>query len=156
MLEEIQNFVQENLYVVIGVVVVIIAAVVVYFMFFRKDTDNQLPNNNIPPSTTEDFTEGKVLNYYGGKQCPHSNIKSIMYNIIFNKLKNKYPDLNINLYWGDERKEKFVENKVQFVPTILNNENVKVETKLNQDINTDDYSDEELEVMFLENIYNQL
>lgn len=168
MIDDIQTFVQENLYlvigIVIGIVVAFIAAIGAFFYFRNNDetldtTEENTTTQNrvtIPSSTTEEFTDGKVLNYYGGKFCPHSNVNSIMYNIVFNKLKEKYPEVNVNLFWGDERKEKFSENNVQFVPTLLNNENERINTKLGEDINVDDYSNEELEVMFLENIYNQL
>jgi uncharacterized membrane protein YqiK len=165
-----------NKKVIIAVVVVILIIIISVVIYLKKkknnnneplsNTPNNSPNNApnntpnvkpvvIPKSTENIIKEGKVLNYFGGKGCPHSNVNSMMYNIVFNKLKTKYPDVNINLFWGDEKKEEFKENNIQFVPTILNKSNDKVNTKMDNS-NIDNVNDKELENLFLKNIYDQL
>jgi hypothetical protein len=157
-----------NKMIIIGVAVVIIIVCVAIYFYFRKENRDSLEKMNtvsdipkvkpinLPQSTEKEFTKGKVINYFGGKNCPHSNVNSMMYKIVFDKLKNKYQDVNINLFWNDEKQEKFKENNIEFVPTLVSRSNKKINVKLTPDLNADDYNDEELENIFLKNIYDQL
>ena len=168
-LQEIQDFFMNNLTLVSICVVILVSIVCGYFYFTsNKSTENMasLDNNvpkivtpenkeKIPSSTENEVKEGKVLNYFGGKGCPHSNVNSMMYKIVFDKLKNKYSDVSINLFWNDEKQEKFKENNVQFVPTLTSGSSKKINVKM-ENINVDDYDDEKLEELFLKNIYDQL
>jgi hypothetical protein len=167
----IQNFFTQNTKI-ITICIVILSIICAYFYFSSKSTNENMEPKveniepkvenmepkvpvEIPPSTENMVTSGKVLNYFGGKGCPHSNMNSMMYQMVFNKLKNKYSDVNINLLWSDEKQDLFKEKNIQFVPTLLTNTDNKINTKLN-DINTDNYNDQELENLFLENVYKQL
>lgn len=166
----IQNFFTQNTKI-ITICIVILSIICAYFYFSsnsKSTNENMEPKVDkyienlepkvpveIPPSTENMVTSGKVLNYFGGKGCPHSNMNSMMYQIVFNKLKKKYSDVNINLLWSDEKQDLFKEKNIQFVPTLLTKTDNKINTKIN-DINTDNYNDQELENVFLENIYKQL
>lgn len=168
-IQEIQDFFMNNITIISICVVMLVSIICSYFYFNSNNStesmaslDNNAPKIltpekkiEIPPSTENEVTDGKVLNYFGGKRCPHSNLNSMMYKIVFEKMKNKYPDVSINLFWSDEKQEKFKENNVQFVPTLTSGSNTKINAKM-ENINIDDYNDKELEELFLKNIYDQL
>ena len=79
-----------------------------------------------------------------------------MHKLITQVLKNKYNDVKVIIYWSDENEKEFTKNNVEFVPTILNNNNENVFIGLPEGTKTENHSDDVLEEMLLENIYNQL
>jgi|SaaInlV_165m_DNA_2_1040747.scaffolds.fasta_scaffold05828_1 hypothetical protein len=100
--------------------------------------------------------ESKVLNYYGGNHCPHSRIGSSMYDLISNNFHTKYPNVSINYYWSGEADDEFIRANIEYVPTITNNYNQQLFIGLPEGNVPDDKSDQELEQILLDNIYNQL
>lgn len=140
-----------NKYTLIGIAVTIVAIAVTVFFFVNKQEN--LENT---PTIDSNVSTKKTLHYYGGKHCPHSRESSPMHKLITQVLKNKYNDVNVIIYWSDENEKEFTKNNVEFVPTILNNNNENVFIGLPEGTKTENHSDDILEEMLLENIYNQL
>jgi hypothetical protein len=147
---------------IISIVIILIGGLIYYF-YSKNNKNNEKMDSDMEPNIDrnididmEEFTEGKVINYYGGHYCPHSNKDSPMYNLMTKKLMEKYPDVNINIYWSDKNIDKFKNNNIEYVPTILNNNKEKIVVRLPEGINTEEYTDEQLENILMENIYNQL
>ena len=118
-------------------------------------------NDNIQPLVTRPVTESfdsskKGINYFGGHHCPHSRENSSMYNLINDRLRKKFPDIEINIYWASEHDDLFNKYKVEYVPTLLSNSGNNVVAGLPEGVNREDKTDEELEEMVLENISKQL
>lgn len=131
--------------IVVSVIVVI--GLIYYFVFHKKEKYNNI----------EKLENGKTLKYYGGSYCPHSNENSRTYKLINEEFRNKYPDVNINIYWSSpENREEFENAKAEYVPTITNDKYEHIELKLPENTNVEEFTDEQLKDILLENIYNQL
>lgn len=142
---------------------VVIAAIMVVFYFRQTDSvqDNSNDNIQLEPLVAKPVTESfdsskKGINYFGGHHCPHSRENSSMYNLINDRLRKKYPDIQINIYWASEHGDLFNKYNVEYVPTLLNNSGNNVVAGLPENVNRENKTDEELEEMVLENILNQL
>ena len=140
---------------------VIIATIMVVFYFRQTDSAQDNSNDNIQPLVTRPVTESfdsskKGINYFGGHHCPHSRENSSMYNLINDRLRKKFPDIEINIYWASEHDDLFNKYKVEYVPTLLSNSGNNVVAGLPEGVNREDKTDEELEEMVLENISKQL
>lgn len=142
---------------------VVIAAIMVVFYFRQTDSvqDNSNDNIQLEPLVAKPVTESfdsskKGINYFGGHHCPHSRENSSMYNLINDRLRKKYPDIQINIYWASEHGDLFNKYNVEYVPTLLNNSGNNVVAGLPENVNRENKTDEELEEMVLENISNQL
>lgn len=102
-------------------------------------------------------TSNKTLNYFGGDYCPHSNKDSRTYKLIEEEFANKYPDVKVNYYWSNPNNiEEFKKARADYVPTITNNNYDHIKLALPEGTNPEDYNDDELKDLLLENIYNQL
>ena len=105
----------------------------------------------------EQMTTSKVIKYFGGDYCPHSNKESRTYKLIHEDFAEKYPDVIIKDYWSEpENRQYFEESNVEIVPTITNSNNTHIRLELPNNTNPDEYTDEELHILLLENVYNQL
>lgn len=106
------------------------------------------------------MSEQKSIKYFGAQYCPYSNESSEAYNLINVLFKEKYPDVNIELYWSEDisedNKEEFLNANAQYVPTVTNRKFAHIALKLPKDYDRSDKTDEELSDALLENIYNQL
>ena len=123
---------------------VIVFVIVCYFKF-KEDNNFNLENE-------------KILHYYGGHHCPHSNKTSKMYKLIHYDFKEKYNNTNIVDYWGTEEKdrENFLKNNIQYVPTLLNNNGNVLKIGIPDNIDTTDKNEDELETLLFNSIYDQL
>ena len=133
---------------VYGIILVIILFVIKFVFLNNK--------NETFTESAENTDNNKVLNYYGGRFCPHSNENSSMYKLITEKLKEKYSNLPINIYWSRDNGDKFTENNIEYVPTVTNNNNEKIFIGLPEGTDKDTKTDEQLEEILLKNIYDQL
>uniref|UniRef100_A0A6C0J643 Thioredoxin domain-containing protein n=1 Tax=viral metagenome TaxID=1070528 RepID=A0A6C0J643_9ZZZZ len=150
------------------VVILIIVSIVGYFVFKKyKDKltnsveklDNQLNITNTSKiEETLDNSNKKIIQYYGGHHCPHSNKDSNMYKLINENLNKKYDDILVQVYWGSDptHSQLFQKNNVQYVPTILNSKNQVVKIGLDENVDRTGKTPEDLENLLFENIYKQL
>ena len=101
----------------------------------------------------------KTLKYFGANYCPHSNKTSRAF-LIITSLKQKYPDINLEIYMSEEvnheGKNEFVKANAEYVPTITNSSYSKINLSLPDNYNLEDKTDEELMNNLLDHIYNQL
>lgn len=106
------------------------------------------------------MSEQKSIKYFGAHYCPFSNESSEAYNLINVLFKERYPDVNIELYWSEDinedNKEEFLNANAQYVPTVTNRNFSHIALKLPKDYDRNDKMDDELSDALLENIYNQL
>ncbi len=108
-------------------------------------------------SFTNSNNKKKVMKYFGGDYCPHSNKDSRTYKLINEYFAKKYPGIKIEYYWiGLDTQEEFKKTNSEYVPTITNGNYQHIKLKIADNIKLDDHTDEELESLLLENIYNQL
>jgi len=168
---------------VLVVIILIISSIVGYFIFKKyknklstniENIDNQLNipstvennqltdstnlENNTKPQENTDIVNKKIIQYYGGHHCPHSNKDSNMYKLITENFSKKYNNVEVKVYWGSEptHEKLFQQNNVQYVPTILNSKNEVVNVGLDENVDKINKSPEELEHLLFEGIYNQL
>ena len=99
----------------------------------------------------------KVLKYFGGLSCPHSNKSSRVYKLI-QDFEIKYPDTVVEYYWSNnvEDMSEFKKANAVYVPTITNNNYTKVELKIAPGIDTSTQTDSMLKELLFQNIYNQI
>ena len=106
------------------------------------------------------MSEKKCIKYFAAHYCPHSNEKSRTYHLINNLFKRKYPEVMVEVFWGEDvnedNKHEFLYANAQYVPTITNSKYAHINLSLPSDFKTEGKSDEELTYAVLENIYNQL
>ena len=168
---------------VLVVIILIISSIVGYFIFKKyknklstniENIDNQLNispdlkdnqltvstdlENNTKPQENTVIVNKKIIQYYGGHHCPHSNKDSNMYKLITENFSKKYNNVEVKVYWGSEptHEKLFQQNNVQYVPTILNSKNEVVNVGLDKNVDKINKSPEELEHLLFEGIYNQL
>lgn len=160
---------------------VILIAVIIYIFSYSnrketlKNTNKDTKNNNKPqenqktqpqqsqqpqqPQIKTSLNDAKkVLYYFGGHHCPHSNRNSRMFNFVINKFSTVHPDVAIVVYWGDNENEQsqFRKYEVEYVPTIVNNNGNKIKVGLPDGYDTGGQTDEELENVVIQNLYEQL
>ena len=130
--------------VIIGLVIILFT-IICYFKFRYTETESENVSN-------------KILHYYGGHHCPHSNKTSSMYNLIHNKFNKKYSQIKIIDYWGTEDKdrESFIKNNIQYVPTLMNNEGKIIKIGIPESVDVNSKNEDELEEILLTSLYNQL
>tara|TARA_B100001121_G_scaffold304885_1_gene321159 strand:+ start:4163 stop:4774 length:612 start_codon:yes stop_codon:yes gene_type:complete len=106
------------------------------------------------------MSEKKCIKYFAAHYCPHSNEHSRAYHLINTLFKNYYPDVTVEVFWGEdiseENKHEFLNANAQYVPTITNSKYANIDLSLPKDYNTEGKTDTELTYAILENIYNQL
>ena len=102
----------------------------------------------------------KSIKYFCAHYCPFSNETSNAYNLINNKFKEKYPDVNIEIFWtedmNEENKHEYLNAGVEYVPTITNQNYVHIILSLPPNFEKEGKTDEELNDALLEYIYEQL
>ena len=151
---------------------VILIAVIIYIVSYsnRKETlentSKDAKNNNKPqpqqpqqPQIKTSLNDAKkVLYYFGGHHCPHSNRNSRMFNFVINKFSTVHPDVAIVVYWGvnENEQSQFRKYEVEYVPTIVNNNGNKIKVGLPDGYDTGGQTDEELENVVIQNLYEQL
>ena len=156
---------------------VILIAVLIYIFSYsskREKLDNTKnnntknnTNNNNNTNDTKSNTQQKVYNldnakkvlyYFGGHHCPHSNRNSRMFNFVINKFSIAHPDVAVMVFWGDneQEQEEFRKHNVEYVPTIVNKTGQKIKVGLPDNFDTTGKSDDELENVVINNLYNQL
>jgi hypothetical protein len=122
--------------------IIVIFATIAYFFFFKKQ---------------DNLTQKKILKYFGGDYCPHSNSDSRIFRLINEDFRQKYPDVDIQIFWSsDENREEFQRAGAEYVPTITNSSYEHLRVGLPESIDTTDKSDEELKQLVLINLKNQL
>jgi hypothetical protein len=106
------------------------------------------------------MSEKKSIKYFGAHYCPHSNKNSRTYNLINSLFKNKYPEVDVEIYWSEdineENKHEFINGKAKYVPTVTNSKYAHINLSLHSDYKTGGKTDDELSDAVLDNIYNQL
>jgi hypothetical protein len=106
------------------------------------------------------MTQKKCVKYFGAHYCPYSNETSRTYYLINNLFKRKYPEVMVEVYWGEDvnedNKHEFLNANAQYVPIVTNQNYAHLNLSLPDNFKTDDKTDEELTFAILENIYNQL
>ena len=106
------------------------------------------------------MSEKKCIKYFGAHYCPHSNKDSRPYNLINSLFKNKYPEIDVEIYWSEdineENKHEFIKANAKYVPTVTNSKYVHINLSLPSDYNTEGKTDDELTDVVLNNINNQL
>ena len=106
------------------------------------------------------MSEKKCIKYFAAHYCPHSNEHSRAYHLINTLFKNYYPDVTVEVFWGEDvsedNKHEFLNANAQYVPTITNSKYANIDLSLPKDYNTEGKTDTELTYAILENIYNQL
>jgi hypothetical protein len=149
--------------------IVIFFIVICYFKFGKNNKDienneissqNDTNDTNDTNKTNETFSQNsnKVLHYYGGHGCPHSNKQSNMYKLLHEKFNDTHKNVQIIDYWGSEEKDRehFTKNNIRFVPTLLNSNGVVVKLKLPEGTNSDGKSEDEIEKMIFNHLVDQL
>lgn len=106
------------------------------------------------------MSEQKSIKYFCAHYCPFSNETSKSYNLINILFKEKYPDVNVEIYWSEdineENKNEFLNAKAQYVPTVTNGNYAHISLELPDDYDKEEKTNEELINALLENVYNQL
>ena len=106
------------------------------------------------------MSEKKCIKYFAAHYCPHSNESSRTYHLINNLFKRKYPEVMVEVFWGEDvnedNKHEFLNANAQYVPTITNSKYAHINLSLPPDFKTEGKSNDELTFSVLENIYNQL
>ena len=104
----------------------------------------------------------KVLKYFGGNYCPHSNKDSKVYKLI-KKFEESHPDINVEFYWSgvDDSVNEFKKADAKYVPTITNKDYKKIElvfdcTTLECNEKRASLNNMEREQLLLEEIKNKL
>jgi len=177
---KIESFLRVEVLIVVSLIIISIIGYFVFKNFKEKLTNNvnKLDNNtnntnntnlnNTNPNNTNDNNitnpnntnnlNKKIIQYYGGHHCPHSNKESNMYKLITEHLNNRYNDVDVKIYWGSEPEGQklFEQNKIEYVPTILNSRNEVVNIGLDDSVDKTNKTDDQLETLLFENIYKQL
>ena len=103
-----------------------------------------------------DNTNTIGIRFFGGNYCPFSNRNSMMYNLIVNKLVEKYPNIKCHVHFSEnpEDNEHFMKAKCLKIPmvTTLDYQNID----LSPPVPIKSLNDEEPINTFLEYIFNQL
>ena len=148
---------------------VIIAAAIfvvcIILIIYFKSTDNSNKNENLTNVSQEenvivndDLVKKKKLYYFGGHHCPHSNTQSHMYRFLTQKLVSQHPNIDLVIFWGSDPNSQvmFEKHNVEFVPTVVNENGVKVDVKIPDGTNIEGKNNEEIENIVIENLVNQL
>ena len=102
----------------------------------------------------------KSIKYFCAHYCPFSNETSRAYDLINNKFKKKYPDVDIEIFWSEdmneENKHEHLNANVQYVPTITNQNYAHIVLSLPPNFEKEGKTDEELTDALLQYIYDQL
>lgn len=107
---------------------------------------------------SEDFSDKKILKYFGSMFCPHSRKGSMAYNLI-KDFELEYKDSAIvEYYWSNDSKAATEFNKANavYVPTITSSNYKKIDLNLPGFYDKSDKSENELRDAYLTNIYNQI
>ncbi len=129
--------------------IVSLAAIVfiVYHMLFKKSKN----------AKKEPFEEKKkVLKYFGGDHCPHSNINSHAYKAIKDFEKEFGDKVEVNYYWAGLDNDIMRELNIEYVPYLLNGENQHIELGLPKDTDINKHTEAELKALLLNTIYSKL
>lgn len=106
------------------------------------------------------MSDKKVIKYFGAHYCPHSNKNSAVYRMINEDFKEKYPDVEIQVYMSEDvtedQKKEFFKADAKYVPTVTNGKYAKIDLELPKNYNTEDKSMDEMSDVLHSNIYSQL
>lgn len=139
----------DNLKYIIPLVLVVIGIIIWYFFFKKEKMTNKLEHI--------ENGERKVLKYFGGDYCPHSNINSRTYRLIIEDFSQRFPNVDVQVYWSKpENHEEFENANADYVPTITSKNYEHVKISLPENTIIEGKSDDELKELLLTNIYNQL
>lgn len=149
------------------IIAVIILSIVLYLYLTNKvnmKVDELKNSKEIIPSE-DNVSKGEIkekfmfedddntLRYYGAHYCPFSNQNSVAYRTI-TEFKERYPDINVEIYMKEEHQYEFNNVKPRYVPYIVsNNREVKLSIPKEEIV---DLPEEEAKDKILENIYNQV
>jgi hypothetical protein len=102
----------------------------------------------------------KSIKYFCAHYCPFSNETSRAYDLINNKFKKKYPDVDIEIFWtediNEENKHEYLNANIKYVPTITNQNYAHIVLSLPPNFEKEGKTDEELNEALLQYIYDQL
>jgi hypothetical protein len=140
---------KDNLKYIIPLILVVIGIIIWYFFFKKENLTNKI----------EKITNGevKILKYFGGDYCPHSNSKSRTYKLITEEFSQRFPNVDIQVFWSNPKNsEEFQKANAEFVPTITSDNYEHITISLPEGTVIEGKSDDELKELLLTNIYNQL
>ena len=139
----------DNIYMLILLVFLIL---LLLFLILKKSNINGsntqniksfFSNNNEP---TKYKSRNKVLKYFGAHFCPYSNKNSKAYKFINSTFRKKYPNVKIEINWGDN--EEANRANIEYYPTIANKNYRNIDLHIPRDTNS--------ERIIMQEIYNQL
>jgi predicted SpoU family rRNA methylase len=142
----------KELFIILSVLIIFIYLLYRYFItkdlfnnIKEKEDDNKMIVNN-----------NKIIQYFGGDYCPFSNTTSNAYKVIKDFEEMYGGEVTIKYYWVGKDDDIMKELDVQYVPTILNGNNVPIELQLPENTDIKGLSNDELKDILLETIYNKL
>lgn len=137
--------------IIIGISILVIFGALIIYSVLKKQIDNKVRELK---SSKEEFIEtDNTLKYYGAHYCPFSNNKSMAFKVI-RDFKEKYPDVNVEVYMKEDNEAIFNKVRPQYVPTIMyNNKNISLSLPEEE---RDDVTDENAADKVLDNIYKQI
>jgi hypothetical protein len=139
----------DNLKYIIPLVLVVVGIIIWYFFFKKDKMTNKIEGI--------ENGERRVLKYFGGDYCPHSNSNSRTYRLITEEFSQRFPNVDVQVYWSNpENREEFQKANAEFVPTITSENYEHVKVSLPENTVIEGKTDDELKELLLTNIYNQL
>ena len=106
------------------------------------------------------MSDKKVIKYFGAHYCPHSNKNSAVYGLINESFRERFPDVEIQIYMSEdaseEDKPEFTKADAKYVPTVTNGKYAHLNLKLPDGYDTENKSMDEMGEVLLNNIYQQL
>lgn len=147
--------------IIAAAIFVVCIILIIYFKSTENSKQTENLNNVIQEENqilNDDITTKKKMYYFGGHHCPHSNTQSHMYRFLTQKLVSQHPDIDLIIFWGSDPNSQsmFEKHNVEFVPTIVNGNGVKIDAKVPEGTNIEGKSSEEIEKIVIENLVNQL
>ena len=102
----------------------------------------------------------KSIKYFGAHYCPYSNESSRAYNLIYNLFREKYPEVNVTIFWSEdiseENKHEFIKSKADYVPTITNGKYAHIKLSIPENYDKENKTSDEITEAILNHIYDQL
>lgn len=153
-------------YIVVLAMVAVIG--VLTFFLVKKYREGMTTSSSTTPSSSSSSSSGpymapqlqpgqKIIKYFGGHNCPHSNTNSHAYNLINKFFREQYPDVYVEIIWSTpENQSEFMNAKAEYVPTITNDKYKHIELNLPEGFQTENKSEDELVKAVCDNVYSQL
>ena len=140
------------------ILIIIAVFAIMYFGYKYFIAKDKFKNLKIKSNENQDKFENKekIIQYFGGDYCPFSNTDSNAYKVI-KDFEDAYGNkVTVKYYWVGKDDSVMRELNIEYVPTILNGNNEKIELSLPEDVDTNNLSNNQLKDLLLETIYNKL